>query len=86
MKNAITALCLLFALFAGCNNNPMKRATVTHYRATGSFATGSVTEVEWDIEVGETAQMALYCESIYITVVEKKDGKIKLLLTARKPT
>ena len=55
MKNAITALCVLFALFAGCNNNAGRIATMTEYHATPYF-----TEVEWDIVLGETAQMALY--------------------------
>ena len=52
---------------------------------TGYHATGSFTEVEWDIEFGETAQIALSCETVWITAVEEKDGKIKLLLKAKKP-
>ena len=75
MKNAITALCVLFALFAGCNNNAGRIATMTEYHATPYF-----TEVEWDIVLGETAQMALYSETIYITPIKEKNGRIKLLL------
>ena len=80
MKNAITALCVLFVLFVGCNNTSIRRATVTDYHATSH-----TTEVEWDIEFGETAQMSLSCETIYITAIKEKDGKIKLLLKAVRP-
>tara|TARA_R100001460_G_scaffold59854_3_gene99873 strand:+ start:7 stop:252 length:246 start_codon:yes stop_codon:yes gene_type:complete len=79
MKNAITALCVLFALFVGCNSKSIRTASMTGYHATGSF-----TEVEWDIEFGETAQIALSCETVYVTAIKEKDGKIKLLLKAKK--
>ena len=80
MKNAITAFCVLFALFASCNYNVGSIATMTEYHATPYL-----TEVEWDIEFGETAQMSLYCETVYITAVKEKNGKIKLILKAERP-
>jgi len=79
MKNAITALCVLFVLFVGCNDTYIKRATVTDYHATSR-----ATEVEWDIEFGETAQMSLSCETVYITAIKERDGNIKLLLKAER--
>jgi|5B_taG_2_1085324.scaffolds.fasta_scaffold16706_6 major membrane immunogen (membrane-anchored lipoprotein) len=79
MKNAITVLCVLFVLFVGCNDTPIRRATVTDYHATSRS-----TEVEWDIEFGETAQMSLSCETVYITAIKEKDGKIKLLLKSER--
>ena len=80
MKNAITALCVLFALFASCNYNVGGIANMTEYHATPY-----TTEVEWDLEFGETAQMALSCETVYITAVKEKNGRIRLILKAEKP-
>ena len=79
MKNAAIVLCTLFALFVGCNalqtTKSPRTAFMTEYHATPYF-----TEVEWDIVLGETAQMALYSETIYITPIKEKNGRIKLLL------
>ena len=80
MKNAITALCVLFALFASCNYNTSSIASMTKYHATSH-----TTEVEWNIEFGETAQMSLYCETVYITAVKEKNGKIRLIFKAERP-
>ena len=78
MKNVLAALSVFFVLFVvfeGCNNNNGGIATMTEYHATPYL-----TEVEWDIVLGETAQMALYSETIYITPIKEKNGRIKLLL------
>ena len=83
MKNVLAALSVFFVLFVvfeGCNNNTGGIATMTEYHATPYL-----TEVEWDLEFGETAQMALYCETVYITAVKEKNGKIRLILKADRP-
>ena len=79
MKNVTVALCGLFALFASCNtSHPVKSPRVPNM--TDYHATPYVTEVEWDVAFGATAEMALYCETVYITIEKGEVGGVKVIL------
>ena len=51
-----------------------------HYEPTEYHATPFTTEVEWDVAFGGTAQMALYCETVYITIEKGEAGGVKVIL------
>ena len=63
---------------------PKQAYTPRHYEPIEYHATPYVTEVEWDIDFGGTAQMAFYCEIIYITVQRGDSGDVKLIVKSNK--
>ena len=63
---------------------PKQSYTTRHYEPIEYHATPYVTEVEWDIDFGGTAQMAFYCETIYITVERSESGDVKLIVKSDK--
>ena len=76
-----TAL-LLLLLLSACA--PKEAYTSRHYEPIEYHATPYVTEVERDIDFGGTAQMAFYCETIYITVKRGESGDVKLIVKSDK--
>ena len=76
-------IALLTALFlSACA--PREAHSPRHYEPVEYHATPYVTEVEWDIDFGGTAQMAFYCETIYITVERSESGDVKLIVKSEK--
>lgn len=75
-----------FAVFAliGCNNffsltPESKKAEMIAYRATYK-----ITEAEWILNVGDTAQIGLEREKIWITANTLKNGQIRLKFKSEK--
>lgn len=76
-------IALLTALFlSACA--PREAHSPRHYEPVEYHATPYGTEVEWDIDFGGTAQMAFYCETIYITVERSESGDVKLIVKSEK--
>jgi len=75
MKNIALLLLVFLASCAPTEvYSPRTREPIEYH------ATPFITEVEWDIDFGETGQMALYCETIYITVEKGENGDVLLIL------
>ena len=75
---------VLFSILLLSACAPKQAYTPRHYEPIEYHATPYVTEVEWDIDFGGTAQMAFYCEIIYITVQRGDSGDVKLIVKSNK--
>lgn len=81
---AIVMLALLIVImaFIACQSKSFvyERSEMTHYHATPYE-----TNVEWIVDFKDTAQIALNCEIVLISVEKLENGKMKLSLKAKTP-
>lgn len=73
---------MLFIAFIACQSKSFvdKRSEMTHYQSTPSE-----TNVEWIVNFKDTAQIALNCDIVLISIDRLEDGEMKLSLKAKTP-
>ena len=84
-KHFSIGVAFLFALSMAFHACQQKRSHMYEKNLMTQYqATPYETDVEWVVNFKDTAQMALTCETVYISVAKAEGGKLRLSLKSKR--